>query len=237
MKLFKSIKLVLATMFIVNAVCTKSKESFNKIGIKFFVITNNRTANDYYASDKVNQIILNLNKAFKDDSGLQIVTFFSKGITKFEDLKEIDCDILKYGTHINPPNKMNMIKSFMSCKNPKLRDRQSINFYIFDSPWQKNIKWKTSYSYFNGEQSPAVLVNWETLKTGYKSPSIHEIGHIFGLGHSKACGANDDTPTYAMATPNENCGGTGGNRKLGFTNEEKNIIKENVIKVSRSFSR
>ena len=56
----------------------------------------------------------------------------------------------------------------------------------------------------------------------------HEFAHAFGLPEMYVCDAKADTPTNIMAKPKfhdlESCGGTGGDRSVGFYDWQSTII-------------
>jgi len=231
---FIKLKILLVAVSYIVSMSGNAYANPPKIGVKFYLLTENKEVNRVFNENQISKIMKNLTASFRDHSGKKLVNFTSLGLSKHKEIKDSKCTLLKYGTQAQKPKKAKMIGNYLSCKDPNLRSLKAINFYIFDSPWQENKKWKTSYAYFDGSSSPALLANWQTLKSGYKTPDIHEMGHIFGLNHTAACGSKDDTPTLAMASETESCKGTGGNRKLGFTKDEVVVIKkvaENLHKI------
>jgi hypothetical protein len=112
---------------------------------------------------------------------------------------------------------------FNNCNDLKVRDPHAINFFIYDS-YSKEDGYNdgTCHGRRNSNR-PYILIDWARMVTRAQNPIIHEMGHAFGLGHVGVIGATMNDNTNIMGSK-EFGFGSGGNRKLGFTEAQQAII-------------
>lgn len=181
--------------------------------INFVVLTDSDEAELFLSDAQIDREIEILNKRFVDSSGKSILRFEVKSVARYSDIYDSDCQILSIGDqHEKPPVEIRN-EYADECDDPRVRDPEAINFYIFSSYYPDDEHSKTSYA---GTLKPWVMINWDRMKTRYLAAQEHEMGHVFSLTHLAACGADKNTPTNIMAAEVGFCEGKPGDRSLGF---------------------
>lgn len=191
--------------------------------IHFCVLANSLEAKKKCTLKQLKREVLILNKTFKTLGNKSLVNFRYKSASFYEDIKPFHSELELMTNNSRPFDSNKFNEYFNQCKNPKLRDRQSINFYIYDSYNSKaGYDDITSHGRRNSNR-PYILIDWKRLNNNVQNPSAHEMGHAFGLGHVAVPGATIKTGTNIMGSTQYGFG-SGGNRRLGFTESQVAII-------------
>jgi hypothetical protein len=215
--------MTLACLTITVRVLTGEAPTFN---VNFVILAPNHRIHDLLSDAHFEQSINRLNASFRDSKGQQIVRFQKSSIQRKVAIQNSSCHLLNLGSQIKKPRRADVYQAYDDCHDPAIKNPNAINVYIFESSWEADTPWKTSYAFFNWFRQPFIMLNWETYHSGYKVPDVHEMGHILGgLLHLDVCGSTDATPTNVMAGQSDHCEGTGGNRSLGFTDWQLGFVR------------
>lgn len=215
---------------------THSENKPIEFDIHIVVLTKNQEAQAFATLAQLYREVDVLNQNFVTEKREPIVRFRFKSAAFYEDIKSSPCQFIKYGDQSERFPHDQGIDDFNACNDPQVKDPHAINFYIFNSTWDDNVQWKTSYTGFNWFH-PFVLQNWHRLKDRYKASEEHEMGHVFGLLHSLSCGADDKTHTDFMASSDMDfCHGTGGDRTLGLGPFQTSIVKRTALILARKLA-
>lgn len=199
-----------------------------RIPIHFVVLSSSSDVHQFVTSKQLEKEIEILNNNFVKENGDKLFRFYRKSVSFYSDIAKSGCKFLRLGDHHKKPSPSDM-ELFYNCDDKRVRDPGAINFYIFKSDYEGSTLAKNSYA---GSAEPLLMINWERMLTRYKAAQEHEMGHVFGLEHIKACGSTKVTNTNIMATSDDTCEGDGGNRSVGFYDDQARVIMKtwNLLK-------
>jgi len=191
--------------------------------IHFCVLTDNPKAKKKCTIEQFKREVLILNKTFRTLKNEPLVSFRYKSASLFEDISSNGGELERMSNNGQPFDSNKFNEYFNLCKDAKIRDARAINFYIYDSHNSTaGYDDVTSHGRRNSNQ-PYIVIDWERLNNNLQNPSAHEMGHAFGLGHVAVPGATITTPTNIMCSTQYGFG-SGGNRRLGFTESQAAIV-------------
>jgi hypothetical protein len=200
-----------------------------RIPIHFVVLSSSSDVHRFVTIEQLDREIEILNSRFVRENREKLFGFYRKYVSFYSDIAKSDCKLLRLGDQHNKPSPTDLAL-FHNCQDRRIRDPGAINFYIFKSYYEGNTLAKNSFA--GGAAVPLLMINWERMVTRYKAAQEHEMGHIFGLEHIKACGSTSATNTNIMATSDDSCEGDGGNRNVGFYDDQVSVIMQtwNLLK-------
>lgn len=194
-----------------------------KFPLHFCVLTRNPAAHAKATRAQCEKEVEILNSGFRTLDGKPLVTFTMKGFSSYDDIRGTDSALLEFGDSMAPYDSGKIVTAFNACTDARVRDRNAINIYIFDSYGGANgYNDLTSHGTRNSNR-PYMLIDWERLGGNVQNGEVHEMGHCFGLGHTGVPGAGMNTSTNIMASIGEQFG-SGGKRDLGFSEAQSAII-------------
>ncbi len=203
--------------------------------VHFCVLTNNPNAHTQCTLQQLKREILILNRTFRTLKKRPVIQFQFKSASFFEDIQAYHSPLEQMTNNQQPFGSNLFNQYFNECKLSKIRDPKAINFYIYDSYHEKTgYNDITSHGRRNSNR-PYILIDWQRLNNKVQNPSAHEMGHAFGLGHVAVPGAAINTPTNIMGSTQYGFG-SGGNRKLGFTEAQTAIILYHAKRTARRLS-
>ena len=222
----KNLVLVLISLWSLNSFAS----DLPRIPIHFVVLSSSSDVHQFATSEQLDKEIEILNRHFVKEDGQKIFQFYRKSASFYKDIAASDCGLLSLGDQHKKPSLAD-IELFHRCQDKRVKDPGAINFYIFKSYYEGDALGKNSYA---GSALPFLMVNWERMVTRYKAAQEHEMGHVFGLWHTKACGSTASSDTNIMATDDESCEGEGGNRSVGFYHDQVRVIMQtwNLLKLN-----
>ncbi|MAG94788.1 MAG: hypothetical protein CMJ48_13755 [Planctomycetaceae bacterium] len=213
-----------------NALCTSAKDRTVQrpkllltFPVRFCVLTRNPAAQRVATEAQCRKEIEILNANFRTHDEQQLVRFTFKGYSSYADVKDSKSELARFGDSTDLYDSNKLAKAFNNCADPRVRDRNAINFYIHDS-YSARVKFAdmTSHGKRNSNR-PYVFIDWERLDNNVQNPEAHEMGHAFGLGHVGVPGATSKQATNIMTSAGEQVG-SGGLRNLGFTEAQAALI-------------
>lgn len=191
--------------------------------LHFCVLTRNPAAHAAATREQCEQEVEILNAGFRDLNGEPLASFVLKGYSTWEDVRQSDSEFLEWGDAMQPYNSGKVVQAFNACTDPRVRDRNAINIYIYDSYNERaGYGDPTSHGTRNSNR-PYLLLDWERLGGESQSAEVHEMGHCFGLWHVGVPGAGGSSSTNIMASAAEGFG-SGGKRDLAFTEAQAAVI-------------
>ena len=210
-------------------------ETLPKFDIHFCVLTNNPNAHKRCTIQQLKREILILNRTFRTLKKRPVIQFQFKSASFFGDIELYDSPLEQMTNNQQSFDSNLFNQYFNECKLSKIRDPKAINFYIYDSYHEKTgYSDITSHGRRNSNR-PYILIDWQRLNNNVQNPTAHEMGHAFGLGHVAVPGAAINTPTNIMSSTQYGFG-SGGNRKLGFTEAQMAIILYHAKRTARRLS-
>lgn len=216
-----------------HALCTSQKDGTTlrpdrddmlTFPLHFCVLTRNPSAHRVATLQQCRKECDILNATFRTHTGDALVHFTLKGYSSYSDIRNSGSELVRYGDSTDPYDSNRLARAFNACKNTRVRDRNAINIYIFDS-YSARVKFAdmTSHGKRNSNR-PYVFLDWERLDNKVQNPEPHEMGHCFGLGHVGVPGATQKSPTNIMTSAGESFG-SGGLRTYGFTEAQSALIQ------------
>jgi hypothetical protein len=191
--------------------------------LHFCVLTRNPAAHRAATIEQCRKECKILNTTFRTLDDQPLVRFEFKGFSSYADVASSDSEFIRFGDSSVPYDSNAVARAFNDCTDARIRDRQAINFYIYDSySREKGFKDNTSHGKRNSNR-PYVLIDWARLNNQGQNPEAHEMGHAFGLYHVGVPGATMNTPTNIMGSVGEGFG-SGGKRNLGFTEAQSALV-------------
>jgi hypothetical protein len=191
--------------------------------LHFCVLTRNPEAHARATRAQCEKEVEVLNDGFRTLDGKPLVAFTMKGFSAYNDIRGSSSALLGFGDSMAPYDSGKIVAAFNACDDAKVRDRNAINIFIFDSYGGANgYKDLTSHGTRNSNR-PYMLIDWERLGGNVQNAEVHEMGHCFGLGHTGVPGAGMNTSTNIMASIGEKFG-SGGKRDLGFSEAQTATI-------------
>ncbi len=203
-----------------------------RIPIHFVVLSSSSDVHRFVTSEQLDREIEILNRHFVKENRDKLFRFYRKSVSYYSDIAKSECKLLRLGDQHNKPSPADLA-FFHNCQDRRVRDPGAINFYIFKSYYEGNTLAKNSYA--GGAAVPLLMINWERMVTRYKAAQEHEMGHVFGLEHIKACGSTAATNTNIMATSDDSCEGDGGNRSVGFNGDQVRVIMQTLKLLKQKF--
>jgi hypothetical protein len=171
------------------------------------------------------------NESFRTLAREPLVTFVFKGYSAHADIRSSTTELLEFGDGKGKYESAAVMKAFNSCGDAKVRDRNAINVYIYDSHSDAaGFDDKTSHGVRNSNR-PYLLIDWQRLGSNIQNAEPHEMGHAFGLDHVGIVGATIKTSTNIMASAAEGFG-SGGERDLGFTESQSALILHHAARTA-----
>ena len=166
-----------------------------------------------------------LNEGFVSQQGKKYFEFKLKAFAGLAKVKSSTClELASLGFQEKKPSRADVVEAFDACSDTALADPSAINVYVFHSTFDENEIRKSSRIYFSG-MKPFIFMNTERLDNDW-AVWQHEFGHAFGLPEHYVCGAGPEALSNIMSKPKEeNCTGTGGDRKIGFYSWQSAIIE------------
>lgn len=224
------LKIIICTILISFITSYANDKVFEKeVYVNFVVLTKNEVAHKLISKNTFYDEIKILNRYFVTEKREKIFNFKFKNSYFYDEIKDSNCEFLKYGDIKNYSSK-EVSKLYWKCADRRVRDPKAINFYIVDSySKEKGYKSGTSHGK-NAGNHPFVLIDYERLNHTGQSPEEHEMGHAFGLGHLCYENATRRTSTNIMASAG-NCKGSGGLRDIGFNEKQLKTINEQYKKM------
>ena len=207
----------------VSTIAEPLRKELPVFDIHFCVLTNNPEAKKKCTFEQLKREVLILNKTFKTLKNKPLVNFRYKSASFYDDIKPFHSELELMTNNSRPFDGNRFNKHFNQCRNPAIRDETAINFYVYDS-YNSSAGYGdvTSHGRRNSNR-PYILIDWERLNNNTQNPSAHEMGHAFGLGHVAVPGASIKTTTNIMGSTQYGFG-SGGHRRLGFTEAQAAII-------------
>ncbi|RZF55628.1 hypothetical protein EXE30_02135 [Acinetobacter halotolerans] len=201
-----------------SAMADTSYETFD---IHFTVLTSNPSAHLVATLSQFQEEVNILNTYFVKEDRSPIIKFRFKSASFYNDIKNSTCSFIELGDTMNQ-NDTDWATHFNSCNDPLVKNKNALNFYIFDS-YNENYGYnhKDGFGKRNSNR-PFIVLDWQRLNHNIQAPEEHEMGHAFGLSHFCALGASPTSSTNIMSSSCQ--GGSTGKRDIGFNNEQVNII-------------
>lgn len=215
------------TLFSPMVVCAQTAEDHPVFDLHFVVITKNGDAHRIASLEQLKKEVAILNTHFVTENRQAIVKFRFKSAAFYDEVQNSSCELVKLGDTTRPYDSDGWAALFNACDDPRVRDLNAINFYVYDSYNPKTgFSDTTSHGKVNANR-PYVLIDWARLNHNDQSVEEHEMGHAFGLDHVCVPGARRSTSTNIMASAE--CGkGSGGRRDIGFNASQVKTILDHA---------
>ncbi len=204
--------------------------------LHFAVITKNADAHGVATLAQLKREVDILNTYFVTEDRKPLVTFRFKSAAFYDETRQSRCELVGLGDADVPYDSTRLAELFNACDDPKVRDPQAINIYVYDSHNARGGRADTTGHGKRNSNRPFILLDWERLDHRDQSPEEHEMGHAFGLGHECAPGAKRGTSTNIMASAE--CGrGSAGRRDIGFSPAQARTILDYARKIQERLRR
>ena len=233
-------KYLIASLMLILTACDSSISDSNEeptdndfvlghsFGIQFFILTENeRNIEAEKLIDEVNV----MNEFFVKDDRSRIFNFYLNSISYYDDIQNLNCELISVGDlEVNLPD-IDYEGMFNACDDVLVRDKSSINIYIYDAYWDGFENWFGIG--FNNADNPFIMLDYARLPH-IAAAEEHELGHIFGLGHICSTVTSNDSSSNIMSSAILNCAAAGiatGLRDIGFNREQLEVIKDTAIRI------
>ncbi|MEB3754566.1 hypothetical protein [Acinetobacter sp. MD2(2019)] len=205
-----------------NTSCVTMNNYDEPFDIHFVMITPNPLAHSRVKLEDLKNEVNLLNRYFVKEDRSPIIKFKFKSAAFYDEIKNSNCALVALNRSKFIYNSEIWANYFNACNDPKVRDPNAINIYIYDSYTEKQgFKNIDGHGKRNGNR-PFILLDWERLNHHIRAPEEHEMGHAFGLNHVCAVGAKRNSSTNIMTT---SCvDGYTGKRDIGFNNQQFKTI-------------
>lgn len=204
---------------------------YDTFPIFFCVVTNNDSVKKFVSYALLKNEVDTLNKYFSAeaptnrDGRRKLVHFTFEGVTFYDEAKEsasalvrlLDQERSYAGSLIN--------ELFDKETNQRIRHPNAINVYIYDSWHRTNGREdNTGHGRRNGNE-PYMLLDYTRLRHKMAAEE-HETGHCFGLQHRCDTNLTSNTQPSNIMNSGRSCAGRGGNRAIGFDDDQIAIIDQ-----------
>lgn len=195
---------------------------YENFDVHFAILTSNPSAQMVATLTQMQEEINILNNYFVKEDRSPVVKFRFKSLSFYNDVKSSTCSFVSTVNSATPYDSDGWATLFNNCNDPKVRDKNALNLYIYDGYSEVNGFNEADSHGKRNSNRPYVMLDWQRINHNIQSPEEHEMGHAFGLEHVCAPEATYNTSTNIMTT---SCSGSsGGKRDIGFNTEQVSTI-------------
>lgn len=199
------------------------------VQVNFIFATPHVEAQKFDNPSQIKKEVDILNRYFVTEKNQPIFKFELNKYIPYQKFKQLNCKLSHLLESPKPMERPALIKIFRQCFPSKSKEAE-IYIFIFDSYSSKSgFKAADSWGFHNNGR-PIILLDWERLNYNIQAALPHEMGHAFGLRHVCVKGAKFKDTTNLMASKG-GCDGSGGQRNIGFNDQQIQIIKEHYQKL------
>jgi len=207
--------------------------TYETFDIHFVILTSNPSAQMVATLNQMQEEVNILNNYFVKEDRSPVVKFRFKSVSFYNDVKNSTCLFVSTVNSATPYDSDGWATLFNNCNDPKVRDKNALNFYVYDGYSEANgFNEADSHGKRNSNRQ-YVMLDWQRINHNIQSPEKHEVGHAFGLEHEVghafglehvcAPGATYNTSTNIMTTV---CiGSSGGKRDIGFNAAQRKLVQ------------
>ncbi|MGB8807769.1 MAG: hypothetical protein WCD17_00130 [Acinetobacter calcoaceticus] len=196
--------------------------TYETFDIHFVILTSNPSAQMVATLNQMQEEVNILNNYFVKEDRSPVVKFRFKSVSFYNDVKNSTCSFVSTINSATPYDSDGWATLFNNCNDPKVRDKNALNFYVHDGYSEANGFNEADSHGKRNSNRPYVMLDWQRINHNIQSPEEHEMGHAFGLEHVCAPGATYNTSTNIMTTV---CtGSSGGKRDIGFNSAQVSTI-------------
>lgn len=209
-------------LVICKPVTSHADTTYETFDVHFVILTSNPSAQMVATLNQMQEEVNILNNYFVKEDRSPVIKFRFKSVSFYNDVKNSTCSFVSTVNSATPYDSDGWATLFNNCNDPKVRDKNALNFYVYDGYSEANGFNEADSHGKRNSNRPYVMLDWQRINHNIQSPEEHEMGHAFGLEHVCAPGATYNTSTNIMTTV---CTGSSeGKRDIGFNAAQVSTI-------------